>query len=148
MAFFEWKDEFSGGIEPIDEQHKVIVRLMNELFEVIRTGKDGLEIKGVFVELLKYSNYHFSLELRLFERYHYEGEAAHRREHEHFIERIKDLMVSDYLTDRNVPLETLHYLRSWFRDHMLKTDMDYCRFFSFKSCMDEIDSFLKSQASA
>jgi hemerythrin len=32
MAFFEWKDEYSTGLGAIDDQHKVIVRLMNALF--------------------------------------------------------------------------------------------------------------------
>jgi hemerythrin len=142
MAFFEWKEEYSGGIQGIDEQHKVILELMNELFDAIRYEKEEATIKKVFVELLKYANYHFGLEAELFEKYVYEEREEHVRQHEHFIQKIKDLMISDYLTDRNIALETLHYLRGWFQEHMMKIDMEYCRFFIFKEVMGEIDAYL------
>jgi hemerythrin len=146
VAYFEWKEEYSGGIGPIDDQHRTIIAIMNELFDALRYGKEDAVIRGVFVQLLKYANYHFSLEAELFEKYRYDDRAAHAHQHEHFIQKVKDLAISDYLTDRNVPLETLHYLRSWFQDHMLKIDMEYCRQFSFLELMGEIDDFLRSFA--
>jgi hemerythrin-like metal-binding protein len=66
MAFFDWKDEYSGGITDIDDQHKVIINLMNELYDAIRFKKEETIIKNVFIELLKYANYHFNLENELF----------------------------------------------------------------------------------
>jgi hemerythrin len=145
MAFFEWKDEYSSGIAGIDDQHKVIVRQMNELFEAIRYERDEAVIKGVFVELLRYAHYHFELEAELFTKHEYADKARHVKEHEHFIDKVKSLMVSGYLTDRNIPVETLQYLKSWFQDHMMKTDMEYCRFFNFKEVMDEVEAFIESQ---
>lgn len=40
--FIEWTGELSVGIEEIDEQHKVLVDLINEIHEVIhqRRGSD------------------------------------------------------------------------------------------------------------
>jgi hemerythrin len=143
MAFFEWKDEYTSGIAAIDEQHKVIVKLMNDLFEYIRTD-NGEAVKGVFVELLKYAHYHFGLEAELFERHDYEGRRRHVAEHEHFIDKVKSLMISGYLTDRNVAIDTLHYLRSWFQDHMMETDMEYSNYFKMKEILEEVDDFLRS----
>lgn len=145
MAFFEWKDEYSVGIAAIDEQHKVIVRLMNELFEAIEYGRDEPVLKAVFVELLKYANYHFGLELRMFQEFHYGNERLHVEEHNHYINKIETLMIQGYLTERDVALETLHYLRSWFQNHMLKTDMEYCRFFQFKDILEEIGRYLEAE---
>jgi hemerythrin-like metal-binding protein len=144
MAFFEWKNEYSGGITEIDEQHKVIIELMNELYDAIRFKKEETITKNVFIELLKYSNYHFNLEGQLFDKYQYEKEDQHINEHKHFIEKIKTLIINEYLTDHNIAIETLQYLKNWFQNHMLKTDMDYCEYFNGKEIMEEIDLFLKS----
>jgi hemerythrin len=144
VAFFEWKEEYSGGIDGIDDQHKVIIRLMNELFEAIRYEKGEAITKGVFIELLKYANYHFGLESDLFNKYHYDERAEHIGQHEHFIGKIKNLMINEYLTARDVQLETLHYLRGWFQEHMLKIDMEYCRYFTFREVMAEIEEYLQA----
>jgi len=145
MAFFVWKDEYSTGITGIDTQHKEIIRLMNEVFNAISKSKEKLVKKEVFIDLLKYANYHFGLELSLFQQYHYERENEHREEHNFFIKKIETLMINDYLTDKNVLIETLHFLRSWFENHILKTDVEYCRYFDHEELMDEIEKFIKSK---
>ena len=145
MAFFEWKDEYSVGIHRIDVQHIEIIRLMNELFEAMKKGKQDVIIKTIFVELLKYANYHFGLEVKLFGIYHYEDEKKHIEEHEFFINKVKELMIKEYLENKGVALDTLHFLRSWFEKHMMITDMEYCRYFSHKKLMSEIDEFIKSE---
>jgi len=85
------------------------------------------------------------LELSLFQQYHYERENEHKEEQNFFIKKIETLMINDYLTDKNVLIETLHFLRTWFENHILKTDMEYCRYFDHKELMDEIDKFIKAK---
>ncbi len=142
MTFFEWKDEYSGGIESIDEQHKVIITLMNELYYSIVHEKADAATKAVFVELLKYANYHFNLENKLFNKYDYKEKAEHLDQHAHFITKVKNLMIKDYLSQRDVQIETLHYLRLWFQDHMMKIDMEYCRYFRLRQVLDEVEAYL------
>jgi hemerythrin len=33
--FVEWKQELSIGLQEIDEQHKILIRLLNELYQAI-----------------------------------------------------------------------------------------------------------------
>lgn len=145
MAFFEWKEEYSVGIHRIDIQHIEIIRLMNELFEAIRKGKQDVIIRTTFIELLKYANYHFGLELKLFEKYRYKNEKRHIEEHRYFIDKVKELMDHEPVEGTTVALDTLHFLRSWFEQHMMAIDIEYCRYFSHMKLMDEIDLFLKSE---
>jgi hemerythrin-like metal-binding protein len=147
MTFFEWKDEYSGGIGSIDDQHKVIIDLMNQLFESIVQGKGESVTKSVFIELLKYANYHFGLEYELFNKYDYKEKAEHVEQHKHFIDKIKNLMIRNYLTEKNIQIETLHYLRGWFQDHMLKIDMEYCRYFNLKEILGEVEAYLMEDKS-
>jgi len=145
VAFFEWKDEYSTGLDGIDGQHRIIVRLMNELYEAILAGRDREIMKRVYVDLLKYANYHFCLELQLFQRYRYAEERRHIEEHNSFIRKVESLLINDLVAEKNRSLDTLHFLRSWFADHMMKTDMEYCRFFQRKELMDEIEEYLRRE---
>lgn len=144
MAFFEWAEEYSVGLDGIDSQHRKIIELMNEVFDAVRYEKGVEIIKHVYVELLRYANYHFGLELRLFAKYPFDDERKHIEEHSYFIERVKTLMINEYLTDKNVPIEILHFLKSWFQNHMMKTDMEYCIQYGQRRLMEEIEKFLAS----
>lgn len=148
MAFFEWKADYETGIGGIDEQHRRIVGLMNELFEAIRSGRADDVMKGIYVELLRYANYHFCLELKLFQKYHYADERRHIEEHNSFIRKVETLLINDFVAEKNHAIDTLHFLRSWFQEHMMKTDMEYCAFFRYKEIMAEIDEYIAGEGQA
>ncbi len=143
MAFFEWKEEYSGGIMGIDDQHRKIIAIMNELFDGIKLARNEEVVKSVLKELIQYADYHFALEEGLFTRYKYSEESDHIAQHRHFIEKIRTLIIEDYTESRDVALETLYYLKNWFQGHMLKTDMSYCRYFKLRESVAEIDKFIK-----
>ena len=109
MPLFTWKDSYSCAIENID---------------AIQAGNSAAIVKDVFVELVRYANYHFELESQLFRMYHYEDETKHLEEHGFFIRKIRMLMICDYLTGKDDLLETLKFLIDWFTGHILKTDRE------------------------
>ena len=39
MAIIEWKDEYSVGIQSIDQQHKIWVGLINKLHDAMKKGE-------------------------------------------------------------------------------------------------------------
>jgi hemerythrin len=140
MAFFDWDDKYSVKIDAIDTQHKKIVELMNELFESIRDAREELIIKDVLNDLMAYTDYHFGLEAKLFEKFHYERSAEHLGEHRYFIEKIRNLMKDVEPSAQKAAMETMDFLRDWFRNHMLKVDIEYSRFFESKDVIKEIES--------
>ncbi len=139
MSYFDWKDEYSVGINTINNQHKVIIELMNDLFESMRDSREDMIINDVLNELLKYSNYHFNLEASLFEKYQYPLMKEHLHEHQYFIEKIKTLMKELGSNIITVPIDTLDYLKSWFQNHMMKKDIDYSLYFKEKDVIKEIE---------
>lgn len=50
-AFVEWSNELSTGIEEIDDQHKVLVGLLNEIHEAIQQGRTVEATKGILDRL-------------------------------------------------------------------------------------------------
>ena len=139
MGFFDWKEEYSVGINAINKQHKVIIELMNDLFESIRDAREDMVIEEVLQELIKYSKYHFGLEKTLFEKYTYPKVEGHLKEHQYFVEKIESFMKELTNNKQVVPIETLDYLKNWFQNHMMKTDVDYGQYFKEKDVIKEIE---------
>jgi len=117
MDFFVWKKEYAGGIGSIDEQHKVIIDLMNKLFDAIKFNTAYIVIKDVLAELLYYTNYHFTLEAELFKVFEYSEKDEHIRQHNIFVDELKK-MISDYNTNTIIPINVLYFLRDWFENHI------------------------------
>ena len=139
---FSWKDTYSCGIDSIDEQHKVIFQLINDIYDAIQNKKEDSIIKKVFIDLLQYANYHFSLEFDLFQLYKYTDEQKHIDEHKFFIRKIESMMIHDYLTGKDNLKEALVFLVDWFTNHILKTDLEYCNYFRFKEVVEDVNTYI------
>ncbi|MCP5161263.1 MAG: hemerythrin family protein [Hahellaceae bacterium] len=94
MAIFEWKPQYSVGVPELDEQHKVLVRLINELDELLASRFDLVKAQALFRELVDYTIYHFATEERLMVRFQYDeaGYQAHIRQHRQFEQEIKSVL--------------------------------------------------------
>lgn len=143
MSFFEWKDEYSVKIAPIDRQHRKIIELMDELFESIRDGRGDLVIGEILGDLERYTDYHFGLEAGLFTKYGYSKSKEHLAEHSFFVEKIQTLKSELSSDAEGASIETLDFLKGWFRNHMLKIDSDYSSFFDSRKLIEEIETAFK-----
>ena len=63
MFCIEWKPEYNVHIDTIDQQHKKLVAIINELYELL-TDETGVKeyISKIIDDLKEYTIYHFSTE--------------------------------------------------------------------------------------
>jgi len=91
MAFMTWRDQYSVGVETLDNQHKAILRILNELHAASLRGK-AQEVAGPLLsQLVSLASEHFSAEERLMESTKFPGLAEHRAKHREMAGRIADL---------------------------------------------------------
>lgn len=124
----EWSDELSVGIQEIDEQHKVLVGLLNELHDAIqeRHGREAsAEILG---RLADYTRIHFAVEESLFRIFNYPGYEEHKAEHEELIKEVTDLQAKISSGETAITFQLLHFLKAWLTQHILDSDMEYSQF--------------------
>mgnify|MGYP006312801961 FL=1 len=55
MEFITWRDTFSVQVPSIDDQHKKLVKLINELYTKFYEGIDNEDLHNIFSELEKYA---------------------------------------------------------------------------------------------
>lgn len=125
MVHIQWKDRYNIGYKDIDAQHKGLLEVLNELIDLVDQGGDPDRVSGIFSRLCAYALEHFSTEERYMEAAGYAGLARQRAEHAHFIERLLGFNHGYDPGDPRLLEETLAFLKGWYLDHIIRSDMDY-----------------------
>jgi hemerythrin len=125
MAYFDWSAKLETGIPKIDEQHKKLVSMINELYEAMLKGQ-GKESMGIILNgLSEYTKYHFSTEEAAFKKYEYANAAPHTIMHQAFIAKVGEWIEKQKLGSLVVSVEVLEFLTTWIKNHIQKEDMQY-----------------------
>ena len=122
----EWNENLSVGVPSIDEQHKVLLGLLNELFDATRSGRGQFVVGKVLKELADYTVYHFQYEESLFAQTGYSAAPDHMKEHDDLI-RLVQVQSQKYKDGAREILseEILKFLRRWLYMHIMGSDKKF-----------------------
>jgi len=123
--FVEWKDEYSVGIPSIDDQHKRLLGLINQLQTAVDYQTDDAFTNEALGELVDYTRTHFVYEEKLMQDNGYPDFEAHRKEHEAMVEQVGHFL-ERYKQDRDATIEEVTgFLKNWLINHINGTDKEY-----------------------
>jgi hemerythrin len=126
-----WNDAYSVGVKLIDDQHKGLVALTNELAQGCSRG--GGEAEIYFMKAIqgavKYVKIHFTTEEIIMERLHYPEFLIHKKEHEDFVAEVLRDVKEFEQGKKVVPITLVKYLQDWVLTHIAKSDKKYGAFF-------------------
>jgi len=126
MLGYQWEEKYSVGVQSIDNQHKEIFRLLNKLFEALKSGQAAQTTIGIIAELENYAVIHFHKEEFFFKQFNYEESLEHINEHKLFIDKVAAIK-ADAKTGKLVStFELINFLKAWIDHHVLVVDMKYC----------------------
>ncbi len=126
--YLTWKDSYSVGIESIDNDHKKLIHLINNLQTAIDYKTDAQFERQTLDDVIDYTAYHFTREEGLMENNDYPDFVPHKAKHEEMIGKINEL-VEAYEKDESGAIESLlAYLKSWLIKHINGTDQAYSEF--------------------
>ena len=132
MAFFEWKEEYSVNIKEIDQQHRKLVALLNDLYEALKRG-EGKEALGTILSgLLAYTKTHFAAEERLMKTHDYPDYPLHKEKHERMTTRVLEYVSKFEAGKIRSPIEISTFIKDWLQKHILQTDMNYSAYLNSK----------------
>lgn len=130
MEKIVWSDEYSVGVQVLDDQHKKIIRIVNKLIENSHELVNSVTVADALDEMTKYASYHFKTEEQLMEENGYSGYEQQRAQHKAFKIKLVQLCSATTLQVGEVPDILLNYLGEWWVQHILQEDMEYRSFFS------------------
>lgn len=119
---FKWSDDYSVNIPAIDEQHKVLVGLVNQLHVAIIEHRGTAAAREVLERLSDYTHSHFQLEERLMVVSHYPELEAHRQQHKYLIDQLQNLQDRLHHENKPIAFELLYVLKQWLAQHIGDSD--------------------------
>jgi len=126
-----WTQNMSVRIKRFDDDHKELIRFVNELQDAIQAGQangtiDPVEIEAVLYRMENYASYHFAAEEAAMRNTGFPGLEGHRVEHKKFIAIVAD-MSDRYLGSNDVEDagEIAQFLFDWIVDHVYQIDGKY-----------------------
>jgi hemerythrin len=129
MELITWNESFSVGVRQFDEQHKELVRMLNQLIVDPEAGTRSETISELLSAMTNYAEVHFEAEEVLMEQYGYPQLDEHTAQHDAFRRKTAELCIETMNRIGTVPESLLQYLRDWLIEHILQSDMTYKPFF-------------------
>lgn len=130
----KWKSEFSCYDKTIDEQHKKMIDMINEMND-LSLFDDHVDrydsIVEVFSSLKDYTVYHFGHEEKLFEQHGYDSfnTKIQKLEHKSFVNKVIAINLYDLDDNQNETLNSvLDFLSKWLEHHILDIDHKFGEF--------------------
>ncbi len=126
MPLMVWNDKFSVGVAAIDNEHKRLVQMLNELYDAIQAGRGKDALGKILDGLIAYTAGHFAHEERLFAETGYPASAAHTKEHEDLKKQVLDVQAKYRAGATGVlSLEVMNFLKNWLVVHIQGSDRKY-----------------------
>ena len=82
-----WDKYYSVGIEIIDNQHKKLIDMINDLYASFITGEAQEKAPGIVDQMLNYTDYHFKTEEKFFDEHNYPETDKHKEIHQSFVDK-------------------------------------------------------------
>ncbi len=128
MQFFPWKEQYSLNIDEIDEQHRMLVGMIDKLHTAMAEGRSKSVLDEIINELYNYTKFHFITEERLMDEYDYPGLEQHRREHKELVGKVLAMMERRKGNALGLSSDLSIMLQEWLNNHILDTDKKYSEY--------------------
>ncbi|HYD31252.1 MAG TPA: bacteriohemerythrin [Azospirillaceae bacterium] len=121
--FMSWNDALSTSHEDIDNDHLILIGLVNNLHAALGSGRASGEVIGTaLTQLLAYTGTHFHFEEGLMQEHGYPEFAQHKAQHEAFVKKALDLLKRYKAGEAGVGPELMALLKTWLVEHIQGTD--------------------------
>jgi len=125
-----WEDKYATGIELIDNQHRQLVELTNQLFLASFAGEEVLStvFKDAMGRMVEYVRFHFTAELKLLNAIGYPDYHNHKKMHDDLVYEILDAAKEYDEGKKWVPNNFVRTLKDWIFGHIAVYDKIYAAY--------------------
>ncbi len=127
-----WGPKLILGIDEIDEQHKELVSLINQLHKAMKLKKGSQKSGEILKGLAEYTVYHFDHEKDIFEKYAYPETDDHLKIHEGLVAQVIDFKTQFEEGKAALTMDLMNFLTDWLKEHIMQTDKKYVPFLKEK----------------
>jgi hemerythrin len=125
MALLTWNQTCSTGVRAMDDQHGILLDVMNELRLAQLHGSDREQVDKLLEQLVEFTRMHLWSEERLLELNEFPGLVEHRAEHRSLLSQMQESARRAQHSEGVQMRCFLRFLCDGFQEHMEGMDMEY-----------------------
>jgi hemerythrin len=128
MTSLNWSDEYHINVEEIDEQHRQMADLVEELHLAVENGADPDTLKHILRSLIDHTREHFATEEDLMDQHGYPKARIHKAEHESLLKQLD--IVQQSLVGGKIPAfcKNVDISSDWMMVHVTNSDSELGKF--------------------
>jgi len=123
-----WSASYSVGIKIIDEQHKGLFNLVNDMYNHVNNDDEEAErayFKSVIKQVVDYVKKHFATEEAIMRRTQFKDYIGHKLAHDFFILSVANI-VQKFDEGKKVSLMSFtNFIKDWILTHIAIMDKQY-----------------------
>jgi hemerythrin len=129
MAFFEWDNVLDIGVKAMDQQHQLLVKMMDKLYTQNHTQVSKLQLIESVNELFRFVVKHFREEERFMKSINFPNLEAHKKIHQNLLRELEELS-KDFKEsyEEKLSSEFVIFLKFWLSTHIMGIDNKYGTF--------------------
>ncbi|TAJ81102.1 MAG: bacteriohemerythrin [Gallionellaceae bacterium] len=117
-----WDENLSVGIDIIDEHHRYLFDLINDLYDVVIHKRGTRDVARLIKSLDAYAKVHFRAEEQMMAHYGFEGVMRQEEQHHAFEAKIREFYEELHVNPLVAQFDVLSYLRDWLVKHIQVED--------------------------
>jgi hemerythrin len=124
MPQFAWDESLLVGYEQIDEQHKHLAELANQLHDAM-SGAVGRQAVGPLIiinDIIEHTRAHFATEEGLMQAHSYPLAASHASLHADAMRKVVDLRSQYVAGQPELTIPLLQYIQAWEISDIRRSD--------------------------
>jgi hemerythrin len=121
----EWQNEYSVGVEEIDNQHKKLFTTINDLIDAIDTRQAKEKLEAIIMDIVNYKMTHFDTEEKYFRKFNYDGAEEHIAKHREFNDNLEKLKTQYPELNIEFAFALVDFLEDWLIEHLITFDQKY-----------------------
>jgi hemerythrin-like metal-binding protein len=122
MAFVEWENKYSVFQDKLDEDHRMLFDIINELYKAMAIGQGYLITSEILKKLYEYTHTHFQAEEEFMKAANYGGLKVQLEQHKIFLDKIIEFLKDAREGSRTLHINVALFLKDWIINHILKID--------------------------
>jgi len=128
MPLIKWRDSYSVGVDKFDQEHMLLVELINEMFIIVRDKGDVATLGDAVAKLIDYTKVHFTDEEEALEKINYPLLEEHKMIHADLLEQVLRFQARMDKEGEEMRTDLYKFLRDWLINHILDEDMKYSEY--------------------
>lgn len=128
-----WLNVYDTHIRVIDQQHRILVDMINDLAYARGKENEPKLIRELFFKLVDYTKYHFAQEETLMQGSNYPKLAEHASQHKQFVDKIVEMLKTLKDGNPDISEKLTMFLMKWLIRHILGYDKEFANFYRIVS---------------